>query len=170
MADSSIVSGARVGVKDPVICVACGLDMTETPKIRRNLGPRHKGCSTEVCERVLRTWKELASATQWQILSIPEESLKMCRTCFNDYDKFAVRRAEVEKKLQEALVKLLNLSADSTEQSTSAEINSNTQLSTNRKRSSQVAHPAGIQRQVIRQEPPLVITSSATASPSATVS
>ena len=154
--------------RDVVICVACGVNMTETPKIRRNLGSKHKGCSVEVCERVLRMWKELALAIDSQIVNISEENLKMCRTCFNDYDKFAVKRAEVEKKLQVALVKLYLIqgqlggtapTAPGTELSNSTD----TQLSTpSRKRPSEFAHPVGIQKQVIREEPPLVLSNNVT--------
>ena len=170
-----MASSVSTDTMNPVICIACGLNMTETPKIRRNLGSKHKGSSIEVCERVLRMWKELALAADSQIMNISEEHLRMCRTCFNDYDKFAVKREEVEKKLQGALIKLYLIQGQlggivpagpGTQLSTSTD----TQLSTpGRKRPSECAHPVGIQKQVTREEPPLVLSDNTT-SPFATVS
>ena len=43
----------------PVICIGCGLDITKTMKIRRNLGTDYKGDDCEAHERVLYLWKEL---------------------------------------------------------------------------------------------------------------
>ena len=169
MADSS-----RSGTMNSVICVACGLDMTETPKLRRNLGSRHKGSAIEICERVLITWKELSLTIHGQSLLIPEDSLKMCRTCFNDYDKFAVKRAGIEKNLRTALCKLnlteRQLDSIGATQTEVVSTNSNTQLLTpSRKRPSEDAHPAGIRKEVSREEPPLVLSNAAT-SPFASVS
>ena len=45
---------ATLSAVNTVVCIACGLNMTETPKIRRN--------SVMVCECVLRMWKELVLA------------------------------------------------------------------------------------------------------------
>ena len=148
--------------------------MTETPKVRRNLGPNRKGFSSEVHERVLRTWKELALAIHCEILSrIPEDSLKMCRVCFNDYDKLAIKRAHVEKKLQEALSKL-TLAPNSIEQSEvirTEATNSNTQLLTpNRKRLLEDSHLVGTQMQVVRQASAITSHEAMITSPSAIVS
>ena len=105
MADSSVGTSTM----NPVVCVTCGLDLKETSKLR-NLGSWHKGCTIEICERVFITWKELTLTLALTIhrrsLLIPEDSLKMCRTCFNDYDTFAVKQAGSEKKLQTTLFKL----------------------------------------------------------------
>ena len=105
MADSSVGTSTM----NSVVCVTCGLDLKETPKLR-NLGLRHKGCTIEICKRVIITWKELTlilalTIHRWSFL-IPEDSLKMCRTYFNDYDKFAVKQAGSEKKLRTTLFKL----------------------------------------------------------------
>ena len=45
-----------------VICVGCGFDLTENPKIRRNLGTNSKGFSADVRERVLELWKDLLTS------------------------------------------------------------------------------------------------------------
>ena len=56
-----MASSVSTDTMNPVICIACGLNMTETPKIRRSLGSKHKGSSIEVYELVLPMWKELAA-------------------------------------------------------------------------------------------------------------
>ena len=96
MADSSVGTSTM----NSVICVTCRLDIKEAQKLR-NLESRHKGCTIEICERVFITWKELtltlALTIHGRSLFIPEDSLKMCHTCFNDYDKFAVKQAGSER-------------------------------------------------------------------------
>jgi len=88
-----------------LICIACGLDMTADPKVRRNLGSNSRGCKSEVPERVLRTWKGFVSAWHAQLSSIADDCLKMCRNCFNEYDKLSNKLADVGQRLQTALVR-----------------------------------------------------------------
>jgi len=87
----------------PVIrCVGCGLDITGTPKIRRNLGSAYKGDDSEASERVLYLWKELLNRQRHEI-SCSETDLRMCRSCFNSYDKLAIRICAVNQKLVASL-------------------------------------------------------------------
>ena len=72
-----------------VICVGCGFNLTENPKIRRNLGTNSKRLSADVRERVLELWKDLLTSGIQGNVVILNNNVKMCRTCFNDYDKFA---------------------------------------------------------------------------------
>ena len=92
-----------------VICVGCGFDLTENPKIRRNLGTNSKGLSADVRERVLELWKDLLTSGIQGNVVILNNNVKMCRTCFNDYDKFAIKQADLKQRLQVAL-RTLNLS------------------------------------------------------------
>lgn len=78
------------------------LDLTSTPKITSSLGP-NSNVSADVQGRVMDLWKELASEIQQNM--ILSDKLKMCRTCFNVFDKFAVKKAELFKNLHVALGK-----------------------------------------------------------------
>ena len=44
------------------------------------------------------------------------DNTKMCRNCFNDYDKYALKFEELEKKLRNALLKLKWLAAEQNEE------------------------------------------------------
>ena len=143
-----------------VICAGCGLDLTTTPKIRRRLGETSKGCSSDVRERVLGLWKELVCGIQ-QNLVILNDKLIMCRGCFNDFDKCAMKQTELTNKLRVAFTKL-NLSEQD-----EAEIAHTESPAPTRKRPSEDGHPAA-QKQVV--EHPLVLPSNESSSPFATVS
>lgn len=147
-----------VRTDNSMLCLGCGFDLSDTPKIRRNLGTNSKGCSTVVRERVLCLWKDLASRIQQNIV-LDDNNSKMCRRCFNDYDKFAIKKAELDERLQMAIAKL-----------NPPEAVSNTVFpvhSTPRKRPSEGCQPAAQKRVV---GPPLVIPSNEQSSPCATVS
>lgn len=141
-----------------LICAGCGLDLTATPKIRRNLGATSKGSSSDVRERVVSLWKELASQIQ-ENLVISYDNLKMCRTCFKDFDNFSVKQAELYKNLRVALGKF-NLSERD-------EASHTEPPSLSKKRPSEDGHPAA-KKVVVEQ--PLVLPGNEPSSPFATVS
>ena len=87
----------------PAICVGCGLDITKTLKIRRNLGTDYKGDDSEACERVLYHWKELWHRQGHEIPCSETADLRMCRSCFNSYNKLAIRICAVSQKLVASL-------------------------------------------------------------------
>ena len=86
-----------------MICVACGFDLTSHPKIRRNLRESSKGHSLEVRKRVCGLWIYLASKVTTAPVMI-RNNTKMCRNCFNDYDKYALKFTELKKKLNNAVL------------------------------------------------------------------
>ena len=83
----------------PVICVGCGLDITKTPKIGRNLGTDYKGDDSEAYERVLHLWKELLHQQGHEISCSETANLRMYCSCFNTYNKLAIRICAVSQKL-----------------------------------------------------------------------
>ena len=145
-------------MNNSVICVGCGLDLTSTPNIRRSLGP-NSNVSADVRGRVMDLWKELASEIQ-QNMVILSDKLKMCRTCFNVFDKFAVKKAELFKNLRVALGKF-NLYPEQAERA------ARTEASVLNKRPSEECHPAA--RKVVVEQP-LLLPSNEPSSPFATVS
>jgi len=92
-------------VERTVFCIGCGLNLTEKAKIRRNLGGDYKGHHNESCEHVLCHWKELLKSNGL-VLTCSENYLQMCRTCFNNYDKSALKLSALTAKLQDAQEKL----------------------------------------------------------------
>jgi len=88
-----------------IVCVSCGLDITKTPKIRRNLGADYKGDHSEVRERVLYLWKELLQRHGHEI-TCSESNLRMCRTCFNKYHKLSLDICALSEKLEASLKRL----------------------------------------------------------------
>ena len=99
----------------PINCVGCGLDITKTPKIRRNLGEEYKGHEREASERVLSLWKELLRR-QGHEPACSENDLRMCRTCFNSYDKVALSLSVFSEKLKAALNDLNKYARSTTEE------------------------------------------------------
>ena len=99
----------------PINCVGCGLDITKTPKIRRNLGEEYKGHEREASERVLSLWKELLRS-QGHEPACSENNLRMCRTCFNSYDKVALSLSVYSEKLKAALNDLNKYASSTTEE------------------------------------------------------
>ena len=75
--------GDRYSKEDSMTCVACGIDLSSNPKIRRNLGESSKGHSTDVRVRVCGSWIDLASKITNTAVLI-HDNTKMCRNCFND--------------------------------------------------------------------------------------
>ena len=146
-------------MNNSVICAGCGLDLTSTPKIRRSLGP-NSNVSADVRGRVMDLWKELASEIQ-QNMVILSDKLKMCRTCFNVFDKFAVKKAELFKNLRVALGKFNLYPAEQADRA------ARTEASVLNKRPSEECHPAA--RKVVVEQP-LLLPSNEPSSPFATVS
>jgi len=79
--------------------LACGIDLSSNPKIRRNLGESSKGHCTDVRVRVCGLWIDLASKMTNTAVLI-HDNTKMCRTCFNNYDKYTLKFEELEKSLE----------------------------------------------------------------------
>lgn len=151
-----------------VLCVGCGLDLTEKPKIRRNLGPSYKGDNIEARKRILKVWKDFVSDRGYCIVAT-EDELRMCRSCFNEFDKLAVRLLNIHEKLKVALPRSLEMniicSTNGTEDTQPSQ-NLTESLTPSRKRGSDETDSAPSQKRMSNQ--PQLLTNGAT-SPAAMV-
>ena len=71
------------------LCVGCGKDQTDCSKTRKKLGDDSKASDQATRISVLSAWRELAANTTnlQECSSVDGSQLKMCSSCFNDYDK-----------------------------------------------------------------------------------
>ena len=69
--------------------IGCGVDLTDPTK--RSSASKGSKAAAELRERVLDAWLELVEST---VVCSSEQS-KFCRTCFNDYNKYAKLKSEL---------------------------------------------------------------------------
>ena len=67
-------------------CVGCGKDLIDCSKTRKKLGDDSKASDQATRISVLSAWRELAANTT-NLQECSSLELKMCSSCFNDYDK-----------------------------------------------------------------------------------
>ena len=116
------------------------------------MGTNSKGLSADVRKCILELWKDLLTSGIQGNVVILNNNVKMCCTCFNDYDKFAIKQPDLKQRLQVAL-QTLNLSQLSEQDSA---INDEPSVIT-RKRLSGDGHPAA-QKQMVEWRPSSVTT------------
>ena len=144
-----------------VLCVGCGFDLTEHPKIRRILGSSYKRDNNEVRSWILKVWKDFVSDRGYRIVAT-EDELRMCRSCFNKFNKLAICLLNIYEKFSVALPRSLEMniicSTNRTED-TQASQNCTESLTPSRKKASDEADSAPSQKRMSNQ--PQLLTSGA---------
>ena len=93
------------------LCVGCGKDLTECSKTRKKLGDDSKASDQATRISVLSAWRELAANTAnlQECISVDGSQLKMCSSCFNDYDKLVKLKKKITSNIIAAAEKLVDL-------------------------------------------------------------
>ena len=88
------------------------------------------------------------------------DNMKMCRNCFNDYNRYALKYDELKKKLRNAMLKLSwteQNEEDEEEQQSTSDSQGHVETTTTRKRTAVSAQPRTRKLQALQQ--PIVIDS-----------
>ena len=91
-----------------ILCQGCGLDLTDFPKNRINLGDNSRSKNQTGRDQVVATWGKIlstVSTTQGQLTENTDYawSNKMCKNCYSSYERYNLLHGKIIMNLKAAI-------------------------------------------------------------------